>query len=41
MVLASILAHRWACFWYLIVFAVFMAIGGLLNRWNQPESDAE
>jgi len=31
MVLACILSHRWACFWYLIVFAVFMVIGGLLD----------
>lgn len=32
MVIASIVSHRWGCFWYLIVFAVVMAIGGLVDR---------
>jgi len=32
MVVACIISHRWACFWYLIVFAVIMIIGGLLDR---------
>ena len=34
MILASILSHRTACLWYLIVFGVIMAIGGLFNRRN-------
>ena len=32
MVLACILSHKWGCLWYLIVFAVVMAIGGLIRR---------
>jgi len=32
MVIACIIAHRWACFWYLIVFAVVMVIGGLVDQ---------
>lgn len=32
MVLASIISHRIGCVWYLIVFAVIMAIGGAVNR---------
>lgn len=32
MVVASIISHKWACFWYLIVFAVVMAIGGLVDQ---------
>lgn len=32
MVAACIIGHRMANFWYLIVFAVVMVIGGLLNR---------
>ena len=32
MVVACILSHRWGCLWYLIVFAVIMAIGLLVNR---------
>ena len=32
MVFACILSHKWACFWYLIVFAVIMIIGGLLDK---------
>ncbi|MBQ3105011.1 MAG: APC family permease [Lachnospiraceae bacterium] len=31
MIVASIFSHRMACFWYLIVFAVIMLIGGLLQ----------
>ena len=31
MVVACIASHGWACLWYLIVFAVIMVIGGLLN----------
>ena len=32
MVIASIFSHKWGCFWYLIVFAVIMVIGGLVDR---------
>ena len=32
MVVASIFSHRWGCFWYLIVFAVIMVIGGLIEK---------
>ena len=32
MVVACIFSHGWGCVWYLIVFAVIMAIGALLNR---------
>ena len=32
MVFACILSHKWGCFWYLIVFAVVMVIGGLLDK---------
>lgn len=32
MVVACIFSHRMACLWYLIVFAVIMAIGGMLNK---------
>ena len=32
MVIASIFSHGIGCVWYLIVFAVIMAIGALLNR---------
>ena len=32
MVAACILGHGMACVWYLIVFAVFMLVGVLLNR---------
>ena len=35
MVVACILSHRMACLWYLIVFAVVMAIGGVLNKANK------
>ncbi len=35
MVLACIIGHGMACFWYLIVFAVVMVVGGLLNRANK------
>ena len=31
MVVACIFSHRWACLWYLIVFAIVMLIGELLN----------
>ena len=31
MVIASIASHGWGCLWYLIVFLVIMAIGGILN----------
>ena len=34
MVIASVFSHGWGCLWYLIVFAVMMAIGILLNRRN-------
>ena len=32
MVVACIISHKWANFWYLIVFAVIMVIGGLVDR---------
>ena len=32
MVLASVISHRFSCVWYLIVFAVIMAIGGAVNK---------
>jgi len=32
MIVASIFSHGWGCLWYLIVFAVIMTIGVLLNR---------
>ena len=32
MVVACIFSHRMACVWYLIVFAVIMAIGGMVNK---------
>ena len=35
MVIACIIGHGMGCFWYLIVFAVFMVIGALVNRGNK------
>ena len=32
MVVACVFSHRWGCLWYLIVFAVVMAAGFLVNR---------
>ena len=32
MIFACILSHKWTCLWYLIVYAVVMAIGGYVNR---------
>ena len=32
MVFACIFSHKWGCFWYLIVFAVVMVIGGLVDK---------
>ena len=32
MIVASIFSHRMGCFWYLIVFALIMVVGGLLNK---------
>ena len=32
MIIASVFSHRWGCFWYLIVFAVIMAIGALVDK---------
>ncbi len=32
MVFACILSHKWGCFWYMIVFAVIMVFGGLLDK---------
>ena len=32
MVVASVFSHRMACFWYMIVFAVVMAIGVAMNK---------
>ena len=31
MVVACIASHKWGCLWYLIVFVVVMALGGLLD----------
>ena len=31
MVVACIASHKWACLWYLIVFAAVMVLGGLLD----------
>ena len=35
MVVACVLSHRMGCVWYLIVFAVIMAIGILVNKKNK------
>ena len=35
MVVACVLSHGMACFWYMIVFVVVMVIGGVLNRSNK------
>ena len=35
MVIASIFSHKWGCFWYMIVFAVIMAIGLLVKKSNK------
>ena len=35
MVVASIFSHGWGCLWYLIVFALIMGVGLLLNRRNK------
>ncbi len=32
MVIACIFSHGWSCMWYLIVFAVIMVIGGLVDK---------
>jgi APA family basic amino acid/polyamine antiporter len=32
MVIACVFSHRMCCLWYLIVFAVIMAIGAFVNR---------
>ena len=32
MVIACIFSHRMGCFWYLIVFALIMALGALMNK---------
>ena len=32
MVIACIFSHRWGCLWYMIVFAVIMVIGGLVDK---------
>ena len=32
MVIACVFSHRWGCLWYLIVFAVIMIIGGLVDK---------
>ena len=39
MVLACALTHRMGCVWYLIVFAVVMAIGGFID-WNRKRKAA-
>ena len=35
MVIACLVSHGMGCFWYLIVFAFVMVLGGLLNRRTQ------
>ena len=35
MVIASIFSHKWGCFWYMIVYALIMAIGLLVNKSNK------
>ena len=35
MIIACIFSHGWGCLWYLIVFAVIMVIGVLLNLRNK------
>ena len=35
MVIASVFSHGIGCVWYLIVFAVIMVIGGIVNRKKQ------
>ena len=35
MVIACAVSHGMGCVWYLIVFAVIMVIGGLVNRKNK------
>ena len=35
MVVACLVSHGMGCFWYLIVFAIVMVLGGLLNRRTQ------
>lgn len=35
MIIACIFSHRMGCVWYLIVFAVFMVVGELVNRKNK------
>jgi len=32
MIVACVFSHGMACFWYLIVFAVIMAVGGLVSK---------
>ena len=32
MIFACIFSHKWACLWYMIVFAVIMVIGGLVDK---------
>lgn len=32
MVVACVLSHKWACMWYMIVFAVVMIIGGIVDK---------
>ena len=32
MIVACVISHRWGCLWYLIVFAVMMVIGGLVDK---------
>jgi APA family basic amino acid/polyamine antiporter len=41
MVIACIFSHGMGCFWYLIVFAVVMAIGCLLNRPGKQQEPTE
>ena len=38
MIIACIASHKWGCLWYLIVFAVVMAIGILIDVRNKKKS---
>ena len=35
MIIASVFSHGWGCFWYLIVFGLIMAAGGIANKGRQ------
>ena len=41
MVIASVFSHRWGCFWYLIVFAVVMVIGGMVDKGRKLKTNKQ